>query len=264
VTAPAVVRRWNDPPPVRAGRAAPEASPAASSAEDGRPARGAMWVAVRDQLVRFRRAVPLGAVLLTGLVAHAAVAPHLAVRGTAPDVLLVTVVAVAAGRGARAGAAFGFAAGLGADLFLATPLGTSALAYTLVGHVVGRSATGPRPAGAAAALCRPGSPCFACRTGRRHRAEPAAEPAEPARPTAIRRRAAARRALRRRSIVLVAAGVATGRLATAVVATTLGGVPFVDTAAILRIAGAALVAAPLGPLAFAALRRVGRGGGAAG
>lgn len=78
------------------------------------------------------------ALLGTGLVVHAALAPHVAIRGMAPDVLLVALVAVAAVRGERAGAAFGFATGLGADLFLATPLGTSALAYTLLGHVVGR------------------------------------------------------------------------------------------------------------------------------
>ena len=81
--------------------------------------------------------VPLAALLATCLVVHAAVAPHLAVRGMPPDVLLVAVVAVAAVRGERIGAAFGFAAGLGADVFLATPLGTSALAYTLLGHILG-------------------------------------------------------------------------------------------------------------------------------
>lgn len=81
--------------------------------------------------------VPLAALLATGLVVHAAVAPHLAVRGVPPDVLLVAVVAVAAVRGERVGAGFGFVSGLGADVFLATPLGTSALAYTLLGHFLG-------------------------------------------------------------------------------------------------------------------------------
>ncbi|HEV7864862.1 MAG TPA: rod shape-determining protein MreD, partial [Acidimicrobiia bacterium] len=67
---------------------------------------------------------PFGAFLFTALVAQVAVAPHLGVWGTAPDALLVAVVAVALRRGPRAGSAFGFGAGLGADLFLSTPLGT--------------------------------------------------------------------------------------------------------------------------------------------
>jgi rod shape-determining protein MreD len=103
---------------------------------------------------------------MTVVAAHAGLAPHLAVRGLQPDLLLVAVAAVAAGRGARAGAAFGFAAGLGADLFVATPLGTSALAYTLVGHLVGRSSQ-RRPPGNAAALRRSVTLAFlAVATGR--------------------------------------------------------------------------------------------------
>src|SRR5687767_16026863 len=106
--------------------------------------------------------MPAGAALLTVLAVHAAIAPHLAVQGVGPDVVAVAVVAVAAGRGSRAGAAFGFAAGLGADLFLATPLGTTALAYTVVGHTVGRVAR-KRSSSTAAAVCGPASACFACR-----------------------------------------------------------------------------------------------------
>jgi hypothetical protein len=130
---------------------------------------------LRARAVGIRQAAPLGAVLFTTLVAHVAVGPHLALWGAAPDVLLVGVTAVAAGRGPRAGAAFGFASGLGADLFLATPPGTSALAFTLVGHALGQ--TGParspgRSSGVAAALCSPNSTCFACRAGRLHTAAP--------------------------------------------------------------------------------------------
>src|SRR5207302_1776446 len=85
----------------------------------------------------------------------------------------------------------------------------------------GRSSRSRRP-GAAAALCRPASTCFACRTGRRHGSAPLGEPspaigsagsavasAGPAvgltgpavggvRPARLRRRAAARRAVMRR------------------------------------------------------------------
>jgi hypothetical protein len=258
VTAPAVVRRWNDPPPVRVDRRVPgsgrrvEAAPAAGAAIRAR---------LSELLARCRRAAPLGAVLFTALVIHAGLAPHLAVAGAAPDVLLVGVVAVAVRCGARTGAGLGFAAGLGADLVLATPLGTSALAYTLVGHGLGRSSRPPSSGSTAFALCRPGSACFACRTGRAHAAEPAIEPAS--RPSRVRR-AAARRAALRRSVVLTALGVAAARLGTVVVATTLGGVPFAGTPVLLRVAGVALVSAPLGPLAGAAVGRLHRISGAPG
>ena len=250
MTAPAVVRRWNDPPPARVDR---QTSDSEGGADARRQAGHAVLVRVREQLVRLRRFAPLGAVLLTGLVAHVGLTPHLAVRGAAPDVVLVAVVAVAVRCGARTGAGFGFAAGLGTDVFLATPLGTSALAYTLVGHALGRSSRSRSP-GSAAALCSPDSTCFACRTGRVHSAE---QPSEPTgRPSRVRRRAAARRAALRRAIVLTALGVAAGRLATPVVATTLGGVPFPGTPAVLPIAGVVLLSAPLGPLAGAAVRRL--------
>lgn len=214
MTAPAVLRRWPAPGSVVAA-------------------------AVREQTVRLRRAVPWAALLVTALVGHVAVMPHLAVRGVAPDGLLVAVVAVGAGRGSRAGAAFGFAAGLGADLFLSTPLGTSALACTVVGHTSGRSRP-PRPSGAAGALCSPTSTCFACRTGRRHR----------------RRRVDARRATARRSVVLTVAGVSAGQLGVRAVATGFGGVPFADLAGLLGMAGVTAVSAPLGPPIFAAVRRL--------
>lgn len=255
MTAPAVVRRWNDPPPARVGRSLPDrpvvADPKARTAD-------AVRARIREHAVRMWRAAPLGTVLLTGLVGHVGLAPHLAVRGAAPDVLLVAVVAVAVRRGARTGAGFGFAAGLGADVFLATPLGTSALAYTLVGHLLGRSSR-PRASGvAAAALCSPDSTCFDCRTGRRHDTQPSTEAA--GRPSRARRRAAARRVALRRSIVVTAFGVAAGRLGTAAVATTLGGVAFPGSPGLLRIVGVAAVSAPLGPLAGAVVQRLGRRG----
>jgi len=253
MTAPAVARPW---------------SPGAADL----PRAAASFV--RDQAVRIRRAAPLGAIFFTALMAHAAVAPHLAVRGAAPDVLLVGVTAVAAGRGPRAGAAFGFASGLGADLFLATPPGTSALAFTLVGHALGQSRPARLPgrsSGVAAALCSPTSTCFACRAGRLHIAAPlegglgglspddesqARPKSLTARPARRRRRAAARRASVRRTLLLTGAGVGIGRLATAAVATALGGVPFPGVPGLVRIAAAAAVSAPLGPPLFALARRL--------
>jgi hypothetical protein len=229
VTAPAVARPW----PRR---------PAAA------PTLGA---AVRDAVVAARRIIPAGAALLTVLAAHAAIVPHLVVQGAGPDVVPAAVVAVAAGRGSRAGAAFGFAAGLGAARFLTTPFGTTALAYTLVGHAVGRAARG-RSSSSAAAVCGPASTCFSCRTGRRH---------GPA-PTRARQRTEARRRAIRRSLALTALGVGAGGAAATGVATALGGVPYPGPAALIRTAAVAALSAPLGPLLFAAVRRL-RAGGAA-
>jgi hypothetical protein len=250
VTAPAVARRWRE-----AART--------SVVRGGSGLSLDRTAAFREQVVPLRRRAPLAALLATGLVVHAAVAPHFAIVGLAPDVLVVAVVAVAAVRGERAGAAFGFATGLGADVFLATPLGTSALAYTLLGHAVGRSSRPPSST-IAAALCSPTSLCFACRTGRHYRREPASTAETADRPTRLRRRAAARRANLRRSIALAFLGVAAGRLATAAAATTLGGLPFPERAGLLRIAGVAALSAPFGPPTLALVRRLSRPRGAPG
>lgn len=252
MTAPAVVRRWNDPPPARVGRSLPERPVAA---DPGAGVADAVQVRVREWAARLWRVAPLGAVLVTGLVAHVGVAPHVAVAGAAPDPVLVAVVAVSVRRGARTGAGFGFTAGLGADVFLATPPGTSALAYTLVGHVLGRAGR-PRASGSAAALCSPDSTCFACRSGHPHDTPPWPEAA--GRPTRVRRRAAARRAALRRAVTLTFFGVVAGRLGAAVAATTLGGAAFPGTPGLLRIAGVAAFSAPLAPPAWAALRRLNR------
>jgi rod shape-determining protein MreD len=63
-------------------------------------------------------------------VAQALVAPHLAPPGAAPDLLLLATVVVAAALPGPGAVAFGFAAGLIADLFLVTPFGLTAAAFT--------------------------------------------------------------------------------------------------------------------------------------
>jgi len=146
-----------------------------------------------------------------------------------------------------------FAAGLGADVFLATPLGTSALAFTVVGHLVGE-VMGRRATGAGAAVCTPASPCFACRI-RRSGAVRHPERSRPQGTRPERRRTERRRAAVRRAAVLTAAGVGGGRLALVLASTALGGVPFPGGGGLLRVAGVAIVSAPLGPPAFAAARR---------
>jgi rod shape-determining protein MreD len=58
--------------------------------------------------------------------------------GGAPDLLLVTVVALGLLRGSLPGAAFGFAGGLVVDLLTLAPLGVTSLVLTLAGFWAGR------------------------------------------------------------------------------------------------------------------------------
>jgi rod shape-determining protein MreD len=88
-------------------------------------------------------------------VAEVAIASQFGRAGAAPDLLLVSVAAVAAAGGPDTGAAYGFAAGMAADLLVATPAGLLALAFTVVGWAVGR-ATAP-PAARCALLAGLGS-----------------------------------------------------------------------------------------------------------
>ena len=81
MTAPAVVRRWAGAPSSGVGRDAPGSRPPAALVGLGS--------LIRERLAAARRVAPLGAVLATALLAQAAVAPHLAVRRVAPDVLAV-------------------------------------------------------------------------------------------------------------------------------------------------------------------------------
>lgn len=77
------------------------------------------------------------ALVVLVVVVQEAVLPHLRLLGVVPDLGLLLGVAVAYRHGPEPGALVGFAAGLGHDLFLETPLGLSALAYALGAHVVG-------------------------------------------------------------------------------------------------------------------------------
>ena len=71
------------------------------------------------------------------VVVQVALFPHVRLAGRVPDLGLVLAVAVAFDHGPEAGAIVGFLAGLGFDLFLATPLGLTALAYALTAYAVG-------------------------------------------------------------------------------------------------------------------------------
>jgi rod shape-determining protein MreD len=81
--------------------------------------------------------IRLGLLVVVMVIAQVALFPHLRVDGVAPDLGLVTAVAVAYRDGPNAGAIVGFSGGLLLDLFLRTPLGLSALSWAITGYVVG-------------------------------------------------------------------------------------------------------------------------------
>ena len=83
--------------------------------------------------VRFR--LPL--VLVLALLVHTTVLPEFRIAGVMPDVMLLLAVAAGLEGGPMYGALIGFGAGMLADLVLSTPLGLSALVFTVVGYAVG-------------------------------------------------------------------------------------------------------------------------------
>lgn len=87
---------------------------------------------------RFR--IPL--LLLVTVTVHTTVMPQLRIYGVMPDLLILVAVAAGMVGGPVRGAAMGFAVGLVADMFLTTPMGLSALVFSLVGYAVGMAAEG--------------------------------------------------------------------------------------------------------------------------
>ncbi len=83
------------------------------------------------------RRVRLALLVITLVVLQTTVFTHLRVFGAIPDLCLVATVAVAFEEGPQTGAIFGFVSGLVLDLFLASPLGLSALANSVTGYSVG-------------------------------------------------------------------------------------------------------------------------------
>ena len=82
--------------------------------------------------------VKAAALLFVAAVAQVSVFSQVHVFGSVPDVLLVTLVAVALLRGSVAGAVGGFCAGLVVDTASLGTLGLTSLVLTLVGYWVGR------------------------------------------------------------------------------------------------------------------------------
>lgn len=82
---------------------------------------------------RFR----LPIMLVASLLLQTTLLAQVRIFGVMPDLMLLVAVAGGITAGATRGAALGFASGMLIDLFLPTPLGLSALVFTLVGYGVG-------------------------------------------------------------------------------------------------------------------------------
>ncbi|MGH2704550.1 MAG: rod shape-determining protein MreD [Actinomycetota bacterium] len=84
-----------------------------------------------------RRMAIFSLVMFTAVILQTALFARLTVFRVAPDLILVAVISFALVDGAVAGATSGFAGGLLRDLLLDAPKGITALAYLLVGYLVG-------------------------------------------------------------------------------------------------------------------------------
>lgn len=97
--------------------------------------------AVGDRLPG-RARVKLALVLVTLLLLHTTLFVELRVADVMPDVMLLAAVSAGLVAGPVLGAEVGFASGLMADLFLATPMGLSALVLCLLGYATGVARSG--------------------------------------------------------------------------------------------------------------------------
>ncbi len=87
---------------------------------------------------RFR--VPL--VILTALIVDLSVLSRVRLVGTMADLMLLLAIAAGITGGPVRGAVVGFVSGMAVDLFLQTPLGLSALVFSIVGYAVGTAEAG--------------------------------------------------------------------------------------------------------------------------
>jgi rod shape-determining protein MreD len=84
--------------------------------------------------------VPL--VILTALLVQVTLLSRLRFFGVVPNLMLLVAVAAGITGGPARGAVIGFASGMALDIFLETPLGLSALVFSIVGYTVGAVETG--------------------------------------------------------------------------------------------------------------------------
>ena len=75
--------------------------------------------------------------LLGALVLQVMIAPHVAIFGVTPNLLLLVVITLAFVEGSSAGATVGFIAGLLMDLLSTGPIGAWALVMSVVGYLSG-------------------------------------------------------------------------------------------------------------------------------
>ena len=80
--------------------------------------------------------------MVVALLLQTTVLVRMRLFGVMPDFMLLIGIAAGITAGPIRGATLGFAAGMLIDLFLPTPLGLSALVFTLVGYGVGVANTG--------------------------------------------------------------------------------------------------------------------------
>jgi len=84
----------------------------------------------------------IAAVVLGALVLQATLLSRFSYEGARPDVMILLAVVAGYLAGPERGAIVGFAAGMSLDMLLSTPMGLSALVYTVVGYGTGTVTAG--------------------------------------------------------------------------------------------------------------------------
>ena len=86
--------------------------------------------------------VRVAAVVVAALTVQVSLLSRFSFEGARPDVMILLAVIAGYVAGPDRGAIVGFAAGMSFDVLLSTPLGLSALVYTVVGYGVGAATVG--------------------------------------------------------------------------------------------------------------------------
>lgn len=81
-------------------------------------------------------------IVLVTLVLQVTLFSRFSYEGARPDLMILLAVVAGFRLGPERGAIIGFAAGVSFDIVLSTPLGLSALVYTIVGYAVGATTAG--------------------------------------------------------------------------------------------------------------------------
>jgi len=81
-------------------------------------------------------------IVLVALVLQVTLLSRFSYEGARPDLMILLAVMAGFRLGPERGAIVGFAAGVSFDIVLSTPLGLSALVYTIIGYAVGAATAG--------------------------------------------------------------------------------------------------------------------------